>query len=67
MRLAGIAITTLLAAGCTTGEGNEDPTPEMASEFSLEDVNPTSSTFGQNVSPRDHLGRASAWYFGHAT
>ena len=36
-------------------------------DFSLLDVNPTSSTAGTNVSPRDHLGEVSAWYFGHAT
>ena len=36
-------------------------------DFSLTDVNPNSSTYGQEVSPRDYLGEASAWYFGHAT
>ena len=35
--------------------------------FSLPDVNSTSPSFGQDVSPSDHLGHASAWYFGHAT
>ena len=37
------------------------------SDFSLLDVNPTSPTFNQNVSPRDYLGQVSAWYFGHST
>ncbi|MEZ4446416.1 MAG: hypothetical protein R3B72_45475 [Polyangiaceae bacterium] len=36
-------------------------------EFSLLDVNGTSPTTGQQVSPRDYLGQVSAWYFAHAT
>jgi hypothetical protein len=39
----------------------------MMAAFSLPDVNPGSPRFGQVVSPRDYLGQASAWYFGHAT
>ena len=35
--------------------------------FSLEDVNPTSTTYQQQVSPRDYLGKVSGWYFGYAT
>jgi hypothetical protein len=35
--------------------------------FSLEDVNPTSQTFGQAVSPADYAGQTSAWYFAHST
>ncbi len=38
-----------------------------APDFSLPDVNPNSKTRGQMVSPRQHLGRISAWYFGHST
>ena len=40
---------------------------EVVSDFSLIDTNPTSPTAGREVSPRDHLGQVSAWYFGHAT
>ena len=36
-------------------------------DFHLTDVNATSSTSGQAVSPRDYLEQVSAWYFGHAT
>lgn len=36
-------------------------------DFSLHDVNPTSSRYGQAVSPRDYLEKVSGWYFGHAT
>lgn len=43
--------------------GPADPAPE----FSLLDVNETSATAGDIVSPRDYLGQVSAWYFGHAT
>jgi hypothetical protein len=39
----------------------------VAPDFSLPDVNSTSSTYGANVSPRDHLGHVSGWYFGHGT
>jgi hypothetical protein len=43
------------------------PAGEMVTDFSLTDLNPASSRFGQMVSPRDYLGQVSAWYFGHAT
>lgn len=36
-------------------------------DWSLEDVNATSPTTGQSVSPRDYLQKVSGWYFGHAT
>ena len=39
----------------------------MVSDFGLVDVNPTSSTYEQVVSPRDYLKQVSGWYFGHAT
>ena len=54
----------LLFAGCgddITGAHN-GPMPD----FHLEDVNPASATFGDSVSPRQHLGEITAWYFGHA-
>ena len=36
-------------------------------DFSLIDVNETSPTYNQSVSPRDFMGEVSAWYFGHST
>jgi hypothetical protein len=45
------------------------PTPvisEEAPDFSLTDVAPESPRFGQQVSPRDYLGKVSGWYFGHS-
>jgi hypothetical protein len=38
-----------------------------AGDFSLPDVNPNSSLFETDVSPRDYLGQVSGWYFGHGT
>ena len=39
---------------------------EPVAEFSLQDVNPTSPTFGQGVSPSQFSG-TTAWYFIHST
>ncbi len=36
-------------------------------DFSVLDVNVESARYAEAVSPRDYLGRISAWYFGHAT
>ena len=36
-------------------------------DFHLIDVNASSSTTGEAVSPRDYLEEVSAWYFAHAT
>lgn len=35
--------------------------------FALRDTNATSTTSGQEVSPRDFLERVSGWYFTHAS
>jgi hypothetical protein len=39
----------------------------VAPDFSLPDVNSTSTTYGTDMSPRDFLGQVSGWYFGHGT
>ena len=62
--MRALSIAALLIAACTPGGIVEG---EPVVDFSLEDVNPTSTTAGQPVSPRDTLGQRSAWYFGHAT
>ncbi|MFN7133731.1 MAG: hypothetical protein ACK4N5_16760 [Myxococcales bacterium] len=36
-------------------------------DFSLPDINPHSPSHGARVSPRQHLQRVSAWYFGHTS
>ena len=56
-------ITLLLAC---TSPGDALPGDALPS-FLLEDHNPTSVTFGQQVGPGDQAGLVSAWYFGHAT
>jgi hypothetical protein len=60
-RLAPIlTFALLLGLGCSGG--GSDPAPQWAADFLLEDVNDTSTTFAQNVSPRDHLNFVSVWY-----
>ncbi len=62
------------AAGCG-GDDTSGPTPtppgqpgpDAVADVSVPDVNDTSPRFGELVSPRDYLGKVSAWYFGHAT
>lgn len=39
----------------------------LAPDFSLTDVNATSPTHNQEVSPRDYLEQVSGWYFTYAT
>ena len=48
------------------GDSGVDPAM-MAPDFALEDLNPSSLTYGQPVSPRDVLTQVSGWYFTHAT
>jgi len=65
---AGFAAAVLLS-GCDaspTAPPLEIP-GNAAPNFGLMDVNPASPTGGLLVSPRDHVGKVSAWYFGHAT
>jgi len=50
--------TGIVDTGATTGPGvNAVP------DFLLADINPNSSTLGQNISPRDYLQQISGWYF----
>jgi hypothetical protein len=68
--LVTLSVMIVLLPGCdddspiappdTSGEG-------LVPDFALRDVNATSSTFDEDVSPRHYLGRISAWYFGTAT
>ena len=54
---------TVVACATPTREVPQGEVPD----FSLLDVNVTSATHSQQVSPRDCLGRVCAWYFTHAT
>lgn len=49
------------------GGGTGGAIAQMVPDFSLVDLNSMSPSAGQEVSPRDHLSRVSAWYFGHST
>jgi hypothetical protein len=46
--------------------GDPPPPPAPMPDFALADVNPASPSYAQQVSPRDYLGKISAWYFGKA-
>ena len=70
LRALAAVVVLCAAAGC----GKDDPAPlrpmavgTLAPDFTLTDVNPSSSSYNQPVSPRSQLGKVSAWYFGHAT
>jgi hypothetical protein len=63
MRLIPLAIL-VAAAACSSGSNPPDP---RAPDFALLDVNPASPTSAQAVSPRDKVGKTSAFYFGAAT
>ncbi len=54
----------LVVAGC--GGSNVEAGGALP-DFSLLDVNDTSPTAGQQVSPRGLNGGVTAWYFAHAT
>ena len=59
------------ADGTDGSDGTDGTEPVLSDtpvpDFSLVDVNPTSPTAGQPVSPRDLLAQTSGWYFTHAT
>ncbi len=53
----------LLDASGLLAAAEGEPLPD----FSLVDVNQTSASYNQTISPRDYIGQTAAWYFGHAT
>lgn len=50
-----------------SGTTTVDRTGVVVADFSLPDVNPSSPSYGETISPRDHLYQVSGWYFIHAT
>jgi hypothetical protein len=63
-------LAALVASGCGGAYEASGPGPDpvaQAPDFAIQDVNPNSASHLALVSPRQHLGRISAWYFGHAT
>ena len=75
--LLAVSALFLLGPGCNDkkptqpsaphpGDGTQRADSTAKPDFHLTDTNPHSPTGGQVVSPRDELGKVSAWYFGHA-
>ena len=54
-------VSSVILAGSTARCG------ELMPDFARMDVNSTSATYVQIVSPRGYVGKISGWYFGHAT
>ncbi len=67
VRIPVRALPLLFARALAPSCGSSGEVSRMIADFLLDDVNPNSTTFGQMVSPRDQLGKVSAWYFAHAT
>lgn len=70
--LGASLLGSLLGCMPMATDGGDGPTPvdggsTPVADFSLTDVNATSPRFDTPVSPRDYIGRVTAWYFGHAT
>jgi hypothetical protein len=68
MQLRLIAPWLILLGACSSG-GTAPPNelPQVVPDFLLLDVNSSSPTFDQDVSPRDSLGLITAWYFSGGT
>jgi len=62
-----ILLLVPLVAACSSSTTPPAAGGQAAPEFLLLDVNDTSPTSGQLVSPRQVTGNVSAWYFGSAT
>ena len=58
----GDTVDTADTGSIDTGSSTE-PGPNAVPDFSLADINPNSTTLGQNISPRDYLQQISGWYF----
>lgn len=58
--------TTETSTDTSTETGMAGPMPDLG-VLAIVDVNPTSTTFNENVHPLDYQGQLSGWYFGHAT
>jgi hypothetical protein len=63
MRAAVASLAAGLALAACGPAAPVGPVPD----FALPDVNAASPSFQKDVSPRDFLGKVSAWYFGHSS
>ncbi len=62
-----LLLTGLLLPACSDDSPTKPDTDDQVPDFAIVDVNPTSASVDQAVSPRDYLQKVSAWYFGHST
>lgn len=60
-------IDVAIAADLGVGDQLADVTPAMVPNFSLTDVNTTSTSHNTKVSPRDYVGKVAAFFFTTAT
>lgn len=68
MQLRLIAPWLILLGACSSGSSPAPQAePQVMPDFLLADVNPTSQTYNNDVSPRDSLGLITAWYFTSGT
>ena len=59
--------TLILALPILAACSGSTPGQTTPLSFSLLDQNPASPSAGEFVSPEDHLGHVTAWYFGSST
>lgn len=62
-----LTLLLLMSLGACKSDSPTAVTTDPMPDFSLLDVNSTSPTYDQQVSPRDNLSHISAWYFGEST
>lgn len=69
MRLVRLLVlTTLLGLACAPMPPKQTtPTVTPLPDFTLLDVNPASTTAGQQVGPLVLRGKVSGWYFTHSS
>jgi hypothetical protein len=74
MRARTIVVLTALAAACgspthgeTADSGSSGPVMIDLNVDGLEDVNASSTSYGETLHPNDFTGQTIAWYFGHST
>jgi len=62
-------VAVLGILGCSQSPTGPDGNQRsgLVADFSLSDVNANSLSHNQQISPRQFLQQASAWYFGHST
>lgn len=68
MKRFGVAAFAVVLVACsappvTSDAGMLGPAPS----FSLTDVNPSSASAGQAISPSSFSGKVTGWYFGHSS